>query len=617
MKHKYFSIRREQATALVLLFFVISYLAVIAQTDAPTVKDKIKTNLQYLAGEDLEGRFPGTDGNYKAADYISKQFQKAGLVPAGATYLQEFPFVTGLNLGKNNSMEFKILIEKPGVPKEMLKPSTKKWEIIADYKPIRFSENGKAEGEVFFAGYGITAPDKDYDDYAGIDVKGKIVIVLADSAEGKPIDKFFTQYADLRWKAMNAREHGAVAIIFVKTLSDSANTYYAFKPESMMKNSGIIAVQANRLSISKFFPKEKPFLKLEQDINKTHKPQSIKLVNTSAVINVEIEEEKKNISNVIGMVKGNNPALADNYIIVGAHYDHLGFGDMLYPPRNKKPEVYHGADDNASGTCTVIELAERFARNPISKSIIFMAFNAEEEGLKGSSYYTRNPLVPLEKAEFMLNFDMVGRLKDDKIFVLGSGTSNSLPGLVDETAKLDSVNVVKVNEGFAPSDNSSFYAEKIPAIMIFSGVHTDYHKPSDDESKINYQGIERIVNYSERLIRAIGNNPQRLDYKKVEGDANGGYQQKQGETKGAWLGIVPNFEENANGFMINGASAGSPAEKAGLKKDDIITKIGDKSIKGIRDLTFVLKEHRPGDTVIINILRNGKEQKVSVTLGQK
>ncbi|MFA6571089.1 MAG: M28 family peptidase, partial [Bacteroidota bacterium] len=296
-------------------------------------------------------------------------------------------------------------------------------------------------------------------------------------------------------------------------------------------------------------------------------------------------------------------------------FDHLGWGTDASMYRKKAPMIHYGADDNASGTSGMMELAARIAAKPLKRSVIFIGFNAEEIGLLGSNYYVKHPFVPIEKTVFMLNMDMIGRMRDNKLNILGTGTSSKFALIADSLAKVDSLSLLQVTEAFAPSDQSSFYSVNIPSVMLFSGVHGDYHKPTDTWDKINFPGIIKIVDYCEQFIRTIGDAPLKPDLIKLakadttQKTGHGGY--------GAWFGIVPNFESNPDGFKISGVTAGSPAQTVGLQTGDIITKFGEKVVKSLYDLTFALKEKRPGEVVKVTYLRKGKEYTVDCKLTKR
>lgn len=619
-----------------LLIIAFSQINLTAQDQPLTPADRMKEHVKYLSSDELEGRYPGTEGIKKAEEYIVNQFKKSGLQPLnGSSYLQEFNVTTGLKLGTGNACTFDVIVEKPGVPRDMLKPVTRTWKMQQDFVPISFSTNGSVSGELVFAGYGISAKDLKYDDYEGIDVKGKVVVVLSNSPVAKVTPKYsgnyhsekntlkveyivddgdFSPFAGLRYKATNARDHGAVGVIFVNIQGDSADVLPTLQYTGISRNSGIVCVFANRTSLSKLFPRNLQINPIEQEINKTKKPKSFALPTVTAKFTVDLLNDDKPTNNIVGMVKGTDPKLADEYFVVGAHYDHLGWGGSNSLHKGAR-EIHNGADDNASGTAAMMELADRFAKNPPRRSVIFIAFSSEELGLYGSAYYVNNPLVPLEKTISMLNFDMVGRYKDGKVNVFGIGTSPLFTTSLDSLAALDSIEATKGNEGFAPSDHASFYGKNMPVLMIFTGVHEDYHKPSDDWDKINYPGMQHIARYSESIVRFIADRDEKPAFSKVAepeskmGSSRGGH--------GAWFGIIPNFAENPKGCLISGSTPGSPAHKAGFQDGDVITKLGDKPIKNLYDLTFALNEYKPCDKVTVQFIRKDKEQSVEVTLSRR
>jgi aminopeptidase YwaD len=595
---------------------VLNIDTTLAQT---TSAEKISTYVKYLADDKLEGRYPGTKGNEEAADYIINFYKSIGINPLSTSgYKQKFQVTTGLIMGDKNSMSFDVLVERPGVEKEFWKKQTRNWVSGTDFLPVRFSDNGSIESELAFVGFGVTSKELNYDDYKDIDVKDKIVIILTDSADGKPMVKKFDEKYDLKYKLFNAREHGAKGVIFVKMQSDSANVFSPLKLERLFNNTGVIAVQASRTSISALFPRNQNLYPVEKEIIKNFQPKSFILPNVKAKITVDLKLDSKEISNVIALVEGNDKSKSEEYFIIGAHYDHLGWGAENSQYKGKVPMIHNGADDNASGTAGVMELAERFKKNPLRRPLIIMNFNAEEMGLLGSANYIKNPIVPKEKTVFMLNLDMIGRLKDNKMNVFGTGTSSGFSSMVDSLANLASLNIIKSSDGFAPSDHSTFYAGKIPVLFLFTGVHNDYHTPHDDWDKINFDGIAKTADYAEMIIRTLDSKDKAPDFQQAAStnqsapDPSGGR-----HSSGVWFGIMPNFEEGSTGMKISGASAGSPAQEAGFKADDVIIKFGNTGIKNLYDLTTVLKDYKPGDKVIVTFIRAGKEQTVEVNLRKR
>lgn len=586
---------------------LVTSISVFSQKATSPEALKVAEYVRFLASDELEGRFPGSDGNFQAANFIEDKFSRFGLKPFNGSYRQNFPFPKRYIISKKTSVVWNKLIEKPGLPKEMWKLIQKPWVLGKDFQPLAISDNGTVTGELAFVGYGITATDIDYDDYEGIDVTGKIVIILIDSAEGQPKDERFIPYSKISYKAMNAREHGAIGIIFVKVQTDSANVFYPLRISSMIKNSGIVAVQASRTELAKFFPPNANLYPVELEIQKTKKPKSFFIPNTSVTITVELNKEDVDIPNVVGFIPGTDPTLSGEYIVIGAHFDHLGWGTENSLYRGKIPLIHNGADDNASGISAILYLAEKLSQNPLRRSIIFVAFNAEEEGLLGSSYFIKNPPVSLEKIVLMVNFDMVGRLRDNKLNIFGTGSSTTFDKVVDSIAVIDGLVLTKGSEGYGPSDHSSFYGAKIPVLFLFTGAHSDYHLPTDDFEKINCDGIIKVAEYSYKILQRYGNTTEKPDYLIVKSEKKDSHRGGSPGYSKVWFGIIPNFEENPKGLRISGVSPGSPAEKAGLQADDVIIQMGKKKVKNLYDLTYILREFKPNEIVDVIALRNGKE----------
>lgn len=563
--------------------------------------EPIKTDLKYLSSDELEGRLPGTQGNKLAAEYIVSRFREIGLLPINNSYAQEFKIKNEILLTDENKTSFTKIVEKPGLPEDMWLKAKKDWTLGNEYRPVSISSNGTAEGEVAFVGYGISAKEFDYDDYKDIDVKGKIVIIISDSADGKPQDERFIKYAKLKYKAKNAEEHGAVGVIFVKRLSDSANTFYPLKVQRFGEGASIPVIQANRTEIAKFFPKDRNLYPTELALLETKEPQSFILPRVKVSITTELMFGETTITNIMGMIKGTDPVESQEFIVIGAHYDHIGWGEFNSSYKGK-PAIHNGADDNASGTSAIIELARVFKANPPRHSVVFIAFNAEEMGLLGSSYFANNSPIEITKVITMVNLDMVGRL-DENLTVFGTGTAEIFNSIVDNVALRDSLTLTKNNEGYGPSDHTSFALQKVPVLFLFTGAHSDYHAPGDDYEKINFDGIVRVVNFTEGVLRDIDSRNYNPEF--IEQNNNGAGGRGRGEIKVSF-GSIPDFAENPDGFAIAGCRPGSPCEKSGMQKGDVMVSFNGIKTGNIMDFTKALKTVSPGDVVTIEYLHDGK-----------
>lgn len=325
-----------------------------------------------------------------------------------------------------------------------------------------------------------------------------------------------------------------------------------------------------------------------------------------------------NGKNVIGIVPGKDPVLRNETVIVGAHYDHLGLGGFgaLDAP-DSTGRVHNGADDNASGTAALLAIAARIQANPPARTVVFIAFSGEELGLLGSDWYVKHPLYPLSATEAMLNLDMVGRLTSDKLIVYGTGTATEFPALLDSLNWYAKFDLRPQPEGYGPSDQTSFYAAKVPVLHFFTDLHGDYHRSTDDWDKINAPGLIRVADFAAAMVTALGNRPGRLTFVDVPPPApKGGVAVTSGY--GAYLGTVPDMASGeAGGVRISGVSKGSPAEVAGLQGGDLIVKIGDYDTPNLQEMTGALRAYKPGDKVVIVVQRNGEEKKLDVTLGKR
>ncbi|HEY7029300.1 MAG TPA: M28 family peptidase [Gemmatimonadales bacterium] len=320
--------------------------------------------------------------------------------------------------------------------------------------------------------------------------------------------------------------------------------------------------------------------------------------------------------NVIGVLPGRDPKLRDEIILVGAHYDHLGRGGFGSLDPDSTGKVHNGADDNASGAAALIHIARRLAVQPPARTVVFVAFSGEEEGLLGSAYYVRNPAFPLASVYAMINLDMVGRLRDDHLIIYGSATASEFQGLIDSLNTQAGFVITSRGDGYGPSDQSSFYGAGRPVLHIFTDLHEDYHRTTDDWDKINADGLAKVADFTTELVRALASRPGSLNFVSRAAPVDSapppvtpGY--------GAYLGTVPDMSENPGGVRLTGVRAGSPAEKAGLRGSDVIVSIGGMPTPDLEAMTIALRAHKAGDVVDVRYVRAGVEQTVSVTLGTR
>ncbi|MCZ6684765.1 MAG: M28 family peptidase [Candidatus Dadabacteria bacterium] len=563
--------------------------------DSKITPEAILSHIRYLASDELEGRMSGTPGADKAAEYISLQFKKAGLKPLGdnSSYFQKFSFTKGIKLGGQNKLEFEIDHTKIEL------------ELEHDFYTLSLSSSGQFSGEVVFAGYGISAPELEYDDYNAIYVRDKIVLVLRYTPEGYDAESPFYNYAALRYKAMNAREKGAKAIIFVTPYSqDEEEDLTSVGLDFSYSDSGIQALIIKREKAEEILLNSGTNLKkLEQNLADKNN-SSFLILKTKAAIKTELVEEKGESSNVIGLLEGSDPILKNEFIVIGAHYDHIGLGerDSRSNYNDTLGSIHNGADDNASGVAGLIELSEFFScrKGSLNKSLVFIAFSAEELGLIGASYYVDNPKVPLDKTVAMINMDMIGRLDQDKLTVFGVGSSPHWKGLVNEANTDFNFEISFNNSGFAPSDQSVFFAKKIPVLQFFTGLHADYHTPGDDWEKINPLGERKVLDLISELIVELNSTQEKIAFSNV-------IEPKKGSTKfNVYLGTIPDYSNQVEGVKLMGVKEGSPADKAGILGEDTIIQFNGMAIKNIYDYVYALGKSKAGIPTSLVVLRNYK-----------
>ena len=570
---------------------------------------ELRAHVQYLSSDALEGRKAGSPGADKAAGYIANEFESYGLTPLGdhATYFQRFEFIAGVKLGTNN----KFAVGVGGTAHALV--------LNQQFRPLGFSSNATFSGDVVFAGYGISAPDKHYDDYSGLDVANKAVILLRYAPATDSSKNEFDQFSSLRYKASKAKELGAkVLIVVTGPLDSDSDDLIKLSYDQAIGNAGIIAINITRATADELLQSTGTTIKkLQDDIAKSKQPHSMPIKDLKVEIQSDVESISNNSANVIGFLEGSDPALKNEVLVIGAHYDHLGYGGE--GSGSLKPDtvaIHHGADDNASGTSGLLELAQAFSsrRNELKRSLLFISFTGEEEGLLGSEYYVKNPAIPLDRTVAMINMDMIGRLNNKKLIVYGTGTSREFDSLVT-VHNVDSSFVLSLmKDGFGPSDQSSFYAKQIPVYFFFTDLHSDYHRPSDTWDKLNYVGMEKVVRFVEQVAFDVDQEPTKPKYIAVEMPKSSG---NVGRNYRVYMGTIPDFGEQVEGMKLSGVREGSPAAKAGIQGGDIIVRFGKVDVKNIYDFTYALGQHKPGDEVEVVIKRGSVSITTKVTLEKR
>lgn len=662
-------------TSLVLAAFAAISIVVGGQTQRQATPDvePLRAHIEYLASDKLAGRRTGSPGANLAAEYVAKEFARYGLrrsigrdlpgmshleADSPRRYMQQFPYVAGVELGKNNDFSFSS-------PDKSDKGSMK-LRVGEDWVPLGLSSNGRIEKtSALFVGHGITAADLNHNDYEGKAISGKIAIALSGTPDGDKPHGQFARYEDARWKAIAARNAGAKALLIIARGDE-------FKEERLSRlrydnsagGAGLPVALISRSWAGKLFglPEVFSLSELEKEVRADSSGQSRKndpatvvadiktwfaVATPPITLSTDLVRHEVSAANVIGILDGSDPTLKNETIVIGAHYDHLGLGGegSLAP---KEGGIHHGADDNASGTAGVLELARFFTSpgNRPRRTIVFIAFSGEEEGLLGSNYYVNHPIVPLANTVAMINMDMIGRMKNNKLIIGGVGTAekwresinsaNASERMIvtatgEQTAmEPDSTSrsqraprsmpiVISANgrtivtlapaypfelalseDGFGPSDHSSFYARQIPVLFFWTGTHADYHKPSDTADKINYDDEVRILDFVARVVRDIDADPKRPAYAVAKGPAVG-----RSTGFSVSLGTIPNYADSGDGLLLDGVREDSPAAKAGIKAGDRIVKLAGRDVRNVYDYTAALGEMKGGQEYDVELMRDG------------
>jgi hypothetical protein len=637
---------------------VAALIALAADASRAAAQDAITgsavlEHVSVLAADSLEGRRTGEPGCERAARYIAEKLRTAGLSPAGddGGWLQWYDAVVGESLGVANSLVIaRTAVSAPplmpppaegeaGVrPAPVVSKTLDAFAVGEDWIPFGFSESASISSrEIVFAGYGITAPDRGYDDYEKIDARGKAVLILRYEPGQRDSTSAFdgarlTSYADFRWKAWNAQNHGAVAVIVATGPLDIASptddTLFPLARDSGHSSGGtatIPVVQIRSQQAERILAQDGLSLReVQAAIDSTAQPFSTPLASSSIdALTVDIVKDRRRVANVVGVLPGAG-AHAEEAIVIGAHYDHLGLGGegSLAPD---SAAVHNGADDNASGTSALIEIARSLTAEAkpaeSRRAIVFAAWSGEEEGLLGSAAYTKTPFIPLERTRAMMNMDMIGRSKNGKLHVGGIGTSPAFRPIVEAESDALDFRVDYSDGGFGPSDHTSFYAKQVPVLFFFTGAHEDYHKPSDDTDKIEVDGLANVATLVARTAWRLATDADEIAFVRVAADTAGrGASEGYATTKGygPYFGTIPDFGEyEGSGVLLSGVRPESPAEKAGIRGGDVLVRFGGIPIANLYDFTYALRDKKPGDVVEVEVERDGEVVTVVATLEKR
>jgi len=581
------------------VWIIVLLFACAALAQADQLEKNLRRHLDYIASDAREGRGIGTKGLDEAADYIAQQLQSLGLAPAfDSSYFQPFEMGWGVTLGPNNYVSQSDLII----------------DTASGMMPLGFSSPGHLRGMVSFVGYGITAPEFNYDDFAGVESNG--VIALCMTGEPGEFDTSsvfegvnYTTHSTLRAKAANAKLHGAAALLIVEAPAYAGTATEVLRPpraDEPYMDCGIPALRITRAALSKLYP-EFDLSALQKFIDGNTAPRSLALKGDTVSVSVDLTRRTVAVKNVAGIIPGDS-----SIIVIGAHYDHLGRGQS--GSLEQKPGLIHnGADDNGSGTVSILELARLLKENPVRSTVMIAAFTAEETGIGGSGYLVKNFPKGIYRVRAMINLDMVGRVRKNSLTVMGCNTADEFKTIVEQANQETKFDVHCKGGGYGPSDHMSFYVADRPVLFLFSGAHEDYHRASDDVKKINFRDLAKVVKFTVNIARGIdGVSPALTFNRTLEPPEQGGTRFRSS------FGSIPDFSapDTLKGFLLAGVREGGAAQKAGLQRGDVLIRIGKVTVNNIYDLTYALQIYAPGDTVEVKYLHDNKERSAQAVLQQ-
>jgi hypothetical protein len=691
------------------------------------VEARLKSSAVYLASDDLEGRGVGLRGLDLAADYLAAEFAKLGLrvdLVDGRPF-QPFKMAVSTEMGSKEKNRLALVAPEGAAGTAASATSSanassqgatgtasataKRTELSLDkdFRPLAIGGSGNFDLPVVFVGYGITdtsssgksdrkkpaAPEpaasdphagatgsakSDYDDYAGVDVKGKAVIILRHTPQYNQPHGRFTQagrgpsrHATFDAKVSNAYQHGAAAVIFINDHAEireqTANNERRWQSavdalvaeqakfkerkspsaEDLKKHRAKIDELAERIKqahrdlaveqdplldfarggqdssgrpMPVLFTTRRaiePMIKaalgrelveIERSIDQGPTPHSRELAGWRVQGETNVLRKEAEVKNVIAVLEGEGPN-KDETIIIGAHYDHVGRGGQGSLARGST-DIHNGADDNASGTATLLEVARQLVQRgqKLPRRVVFMAFTAEERGLLGSAHYVRSPIFPLEKTVAMLNMDMVGRLRDEKLIIEGTDTAAEFRPWIDALNLRHQFKITHQSGGYGPSDHASFYPKNIPVMHFYTGSHPDYHRPGDDADKLNVPGMRRIGELVAETAILVAHSPARPEYKSVSAP-----KARRGGDR-PYFGSIPDFAQAGNGYVLSGVTKDGPAEKGGLKAGDAIIKLGDNKVANLDDFDLALRKFKSGDKVPVTVRRGEQTLTLEVQL---
>jgi Zn-dependent M28 family amino/carboxypeptidase len=590
---------------------------VAIHAQAPATTSKTRAHVTALASERFEGRLTGSAGERLAAEYIVAELKRIGAqpLPGQAEFRLPFEFTAGTRDGGSS-------VGVTGTASN----GASTFSSPTDLLPLSFSDNGTITAPVVFAGYGIVVPDSQdfgYDSYATLDVKDKVVVVLRyfpEDADQKT-KGILARYADLRYKAMAARQRGAKAVLVVTgPSSPNAGETIPMSFDTALAGSGIVAASISaRVAAPLFAAAGKTLAEAQKALDSANPHAAgFAIPDASVTVTTAVVREKQSAANIAGYLPATVAAAAANkpWVALGAHYDHLGHGTGGTSLADKADigKIHFGADDNASGTAAVLAVGATLAGEPRRRNVMLEFWSGEEMGLIGSTAFVNAPAVPLDQLAAYVNFDMVGRMQENKLTVQATGTSPVWGRLLEQANVAAGFELLVQQDPYQPTDVASFNQASVPSLNFFTGTHTDYHRPSDTADKIDYEDLDRIVDFAAAIVRRLEDTAEAPQFTKVDQQTESG-----GGRAGVrvFTGTIPDYSTDVKGLLLSGVIGGGPAEQAGLQKGDIVVEIAGQTIANIYDYTYALEVLKIGEPAKVVYQRNGERKETTLTPGAR
>jgi Zn-dependent M28 family amino/carboxypeptidase len=612
-RSKGFSARSACCALIVVGFFATVGSAL--QGVPQRTPSKTRAHVEALASPRLDGRLTGSAGEQLASDYLVAELRKIGAkpLPGQADYRIAFDFTAGTRDGGSS-----VAVTVPtgqGTPRA--------FSARSDVQALSFSDNGDVTGEVVFAGYGIVVPEGQefgYDSYATLDVKDKVVLVLRyfpEDAEQKT-KAILARYADLRYKALAARQRGAKAMLIVTgPRSPNAGETAPMSFDTAIAGSGIVAASISGAVANALFAAvpDETLQTAQQSLDDANPHATgFAMPGLTVTVHANVIREKRTGHNVLAYLPATEQTanVSKPWVALGAHYDHLGHGEAgnTLAGKEEAGNIHFGADDNASGSAAVLAAGAALAVGPRHRNVLLALWSGEELGLLGSAAFIAHPAVPLDQLAAYLNFDMVGRMQDNKLTIQAVGTSPVWGKIIEQTNVLAGFDLLLQADPYQPTDVASFNGAGVPCLTFFTGVHADYHRPTDTPDKIDYEDLDRVADFAVAILSRVESGQTAPEFTKVDQ-----VMQPGGGRAGVrvFTGTIPDYSSDAKGLLLSGVIGGGPAEQAGLQKGDVVVEIAGQTIANIYDYTYALDVLKIGQPAKVVYVRNGERKETMLT----